>query len=248
MKKKLFSILTLFAITVFALAEMKVYVYKKDGTKVEYIAANVDSIGFVNVTSGNENGHEWVDLGLPSGTKWATCNVGATTPEEYGTYFAWGETESNKTKTIFNINNYKWYSGGNIIKYCTSSREGNVDNIEVLEKADDVASVSWGGKWRMPTDNDFKELRNNCTGEWKTINGVKGYLVIGINNNSIFLPAAGCYKGQMLYNSNSYGYYWTSSLYTSDSRYAIYRQLTSSAAASYSSEDRAYGFSVRSVF
>ena len=99
MKKKFLFVVTLLAVSLLVLAEMNVYIYKKDGTKVEYLAADLDSIGFVDVRDDNvdgqtgiANGHEWVDLGLPSGTKWATTNVGATTPEDYGNYYAWGET------------------------------------------------------------------------------------------------------------------------------------------------------------
>ncbi|MDY4512785.1 MAG: hypothetical protein SPE10_04975, partial [Paludibacteraceae bacterium] len=125
------------------------------------------------------NGHEWVDLGLPSGLKWATCNVGATKPEEYGNYFAWGETEPN---TTYDWNTYKWATAtwdatdefwdlATLTKYNTDSDYSTVDNKTVLELADDAARANWGGAWRMPTDAEWTELRENCTWTWITKNG-----------------------------------------------------------------------------
>ena len=112
--------------------------------------------------TGTENGHDYVDLGLPSGTKWATCNVGATAPEEYGDYFAWGETEP---KTTYNWDTYKWCNGSEdtFTKYNTKSSYGTVDNKTQLELADDAARANWGGQWRMPTDAEWTELCKNCT-------------------------------------------------------------------------------------
>ena len=162
---------------------------------------------------GNENGHEWVDLGLPSGTKWAACNVGATSPEEYGNYYAWGETEP---KTTYTWATYKWCNGSNttLTKYNTDSDYGTVDDKTVLEPEDDAAAVNWGGAWRMPTDAEWAELRENCTWTWTTKNGVNGYEVKGTNDNSIFLPAAGYRGNDDLGYASYYGYYWSSSLYT----------------------------------
>ena len=142
------------------------------------------------------NGHEYVDLGLPSGLKWATCNVGATAPEEYGDYFAWGETE---TKATYDLSNYKWCNGTyeSMTKYCTNSEYGIVDNKTTLELSDDAARVNWGGSWRMPTKAEQDELRNtdNCTWEWTTQNGVNGYKVTSKKNgNSIFLPGFCMFK------------------------------------------------------
>ena len=156
------------------------------------------------------NGHEYVDLGLS--VKWATCNVGATSPEEYGGYYAWGESEE---KSRYNWSTYKWCKGSydTQTKYCTSSSFCTVDNKTVLDPEDDVAHVKWGGSWRMPTEAEQDELRNNCAWKWTTLNGVKGYEVTGPHGNSIFLPVAGYRKGTDLLNSGSYGYYWSSSLY-----------------------------------
>ena len=168
------------------------------------------------------NGHEWVDLGLPSGIKWATCNVGAISPEGYGDYFAWGETT---TKSTYNWNTYKWCNGSSSTqtKYCTSSSYGTVDNKTVLDLSDDAARANWGGSWRMPTIAEQDELLNTSytTWTWTTQNGVNGYKVTSkINGNSIFLPAAGCRYFSDLEYVGYAGLYWSSSLDTDGSRYA----------------------------
>ncbi|MGN0187212.1 MAG: hypothetical protein ACI392_05635 [Paludibacteraceae bacterium] len=164
--------------------------------------------------NGNESGHEWVDLGLS--VKWATCNVGATTPEAYGNYYAWGETAPKET---YAWSTYKWCNGSydTQTKYCTKSSYGTVDNKTVLELADDAARANWGGAWRMPTDAEWTELRENCEWTWTTRNGVNGREVTSrINGNSIFLPAAGYRDNDVSYDAGSYGYYWSSSLDTDD--------------------------------
>ena len=190
---------------------------------------------------------QYVDLGLPSGIKWATCNIGATKPEEYGDYFAWGEVESKDT---YSWATYKWCNGSwdNFTKYNTSSKYGTVDNKTVLELADDAARVNWGGQWRMPTDDEWTELRTKCTWTWTTKNGVNGYEVkSNINGNSIFLPAAGGRYDDDLDGVGDGGGYWSVSLSTDypddawsvlfDSDY-VYRYYHS----------RYYGHSVRPVF
>lgn len=185
------------------------------------------------------NGHEYVDLGLPSGTLWAMCNVGATKPEEFGGYYAWGETEE---KTDYSLENYKWCDGDEYskTKYCTDRYFGKVDNITILDPQDDVAHVKWGGSWRMPTIAEQNELLHECTWVWTTRRGVEGYRVIGSNGNSIFLPAAdGRYgtvpddngKNAMTINEAvvahvvvSTGCYWSRSLhgYSSNNAYILY--------------------------
>ena len=167
----------------------------------------------------NPNGHEYIDLGLPSGLKWATCNVGASSPEDYGGYYAWGEIEE---KSNYDWSTYKWCNGSynTQTKYCTSSSYGTVDNKTVLDPQDDVAHVKWGGTWRMPTNAEQDELRTNCTWSWTTQNGVNGYKVTGPNDNSIFLPAAGYRNGTEVSYRNSY--YWSSSLYRDNSYLAAY--------------------------
>ncbi len=163
------------------------------------------------------NGHAYVDLGLTSGTLWATCNVGATNPEDYGDYFAWGETTA---KSEYNWITYKYCNGSEttLTKYCTYSDygyNGFTDKKSTLEAADDAATANWGGDWRMPTKAEQDELRSECTWTWTTLNGVNGYEVKGTNGNSIFLPAAGFCGDSLLLSAGAYGYYWSSSLYES---------------------------------
>ena len=190
---------------------------------IEYVANFRDTYK----PSGSENGYNYVDLGLS--VKWATCNVGATTPEGYGDYFAWGETTP---KTTYNWSTYKYCNGSyyTMTKYCTSSSYGTVDNKTTLELTDDAARVNWGGKWRMPTKAEQDELRNtsNCTWTWTTKNGVNGYKVTSKKNgNFIFLPAAGCRYYDILSSAGSGGYYWSSSLYSSLSSNACYLYFVS---------------------
>ncbi len=134
--------------------------------------------------------HEYVDLGLPSGTLWATCNVGASAPEQYGDYFAWGETEP---KEVYNWETYKWCNGSDdtFTKYCTNSEYGKVDGKTVLDPQDDAAFVNWGLGWRMPTEAQIYELSSYCSSTRTEVNGVKGRLITGRNGNSIFLPGSG---------------------------------------------------------
>ena len=197
-------------------------------------------------SNGTLNGYEWVDLGLPSGLKWATCNVGASQPEEYGDYFAWGEVEP---KDYYDWSTYKWCNGSydTQTKYCTNSSYGTVDNKTQLELSDDAARANWGGSWRMPTTEEQQELINNCTWTWTTQNGVNGYKVTSKKNgNSIFLPAAGYRNGSSLYDAGSYGDYWSSSLLAS-SPYLAYELGFYSDYVGWYGSDRYYGFSVRPV-
>ena len=225
------------------MAQSEFYVYKTDGSSVRYMIADVDSISFTVPATGTENGHEWVDLGLS--VKWATCNVGATKPEEYGNYYAWGETE---TKTTYNWSTYKWCNGSSstLTKYNTSSSHGTVDNKTQLELADDAARANWGGAWRMPTDAEWTELRENCTWTWTTLKGTNGYEVKGTNGNSIFLPAAGYRSDADLNRAGYYGSYWSSSLYTDYPNYAWYVYFNSDNVYRDGSY-RYYGRSVRPV-
>ena len=154
-----------------------------------------------------------VDLGLS--VKWASFNVGATKPEEYGDYYAWGETEP---KDDYSWATYKWCKGSDntLTKYSTKSEygyNGFTDTKTVLDPEDDAAHVNFGGSWRMPTDAEWTELRNNCTWTWTTQNGVNGHLVTASNGNSIFLPAGGGREGSSLPYPGSCGNYWSSSLY-----------------------------------
>ena len=155
------------------------------------------------------NGHKYVDLGLS--VKWADCNVGASSPSDYGDYFAWGETS---TKSDYSWATYEWCKGTNksFTKYCINSEYGTVDNRKVLESSDDVAHVKWGGSWRMPTVEEFRELEDKCTWTWTTQGGHEGYKVTGLNGNSIFLPAAGRRYGTDFYDRGSRGFYWSATL------------------------------------
>ncbi|MDY4512770.1 MAG: hypothetical protein SPE10_04900, partial [Paludibacteraceae bacterium] len=166
--KKLILFASALCMSVCAMAQSEFYVYKTDGSSVQFTIADVDSISFTAPASDPANGHEYVDLGLS--VKWATCNVGASKPEEYGNYYAWGETT---TKSTYNWSTYKWCNGSKttLTKYNTSSSYGTVDNKTVLELADDAARANWGGAWRMPTDAEWTELRENCTWTWITKNG-----------------------------------------------------------------------------
>ena len=153
---------------------------------------------------------EYIDLGLS--VKWATCNLGAKYSEDYGNYIAWGEIEP---KTQYFWTTYKLCEGSysTITKYCSSSDYGFVDNKTILEPKDDAATVNWGGAWRMPTNAEFSELYEKCTCIWTTINGINGLLATStINNNSIFLPAAGRSEDGTFQEIGFGGYYWTNEM------------------------------------
>ena len=204
----------------------------------------------VNPTKGTINGHDWVDLGLPSGLKWATCNVGASSPESYGSYYAWGET---RPKSEYTWENYKFrVSGGSsenvtFSKYNTEIARGTVDNKTRLDPGDDAARANWGGSWRLPTDAELTELRTQCSWTWTTQGGKNGYKVTSkMNGNSIFLPAAGYRVGSSLYFDSSYGSFWSSALIT-DYPYYAWRMSFFSGERSMSSFGRSGGFSVRPV-
>ncbi len=194
------------------------------------------------------NGHEFVDLGLPSGIRWATCNVGSTTPEGYGDYFAWGETT---TKETYNWSVYRYCNGdyNTLTKYCNNADYGNngfTDALTTLEASDDAATANWGAGWRMPTHSEMQELYDNCTVTWTTQNGVNGCLFTGPNGNSIFLPAAGRRDGSELYDAGSCGYYWSSLLYTGSTDHAWHLYFYSDDHYMYDGR-RTYGRSVRAV-
>ena len=189
-------------------------------------AADVNGDGEINIADVNavidiilnlvvEEEHEWVDLGLPSGTLWATCNVGASSPEELGSYFAWGETA---TKDFYDWSTYKWCNNNymKMTKYCTVSNYGNdgfVDNKTELDLEDDAAYVNWGPSWRIPSYEQFEELCTSCTSLWTQHNGVNGLMFTGPNGNNLFLPATGMLWGKGLGGVGADGYYWSRTLY-----------------------------------
>ncbi len=174
-----------------------------------------DSSVIISDPTGYNNGHGYVDLGLPSGTLWATCNVGADSPEDNGDYFAWGEIWGyNDGKKNFSWRTYKYCKGSHntLVKYCTENYYGIVDNRIELDLEDDAATVNWGSGWKMPTDNQILELRNTeyCTWSQVTKNGRNGYKVTSKKNGaSIFLPAAGYRQDSSHYKSC--GSYWSCS-------------------------------------
>lgn len=168
--------------------------------------------------SGYIDNHAYVDLGLS--VKWATMNVGAVNSPDVGSYFAWGEVAE---KEDYSWATYKWANGTetSMTKYCVDSSYGTIDNKSVLEKSDDAASVNWGGSWRMPTDNEWRELKTQCTWTWygpmnTEFLGVMGYKVqsrVEGNSNYIFLPYSGFYSGtNRIFLGESDGEYWSSSL------------------------------------
>ena len=197
--------------------------------------------------TGSENGYDYVDLGLPSGTKWATCNVGATTPEGYGDYFAWGETSP---KDNYDWSTYKYCNGSEttLTKYYIRNDLGKGDEKTTLDFTDDAARVNWGGKWRMPTDAEIRELIDHCSWVWTTQNGINGYLVTSKKNaNKLFLPAAGYRNATSVNYVGSDGYYWSNLLdlsYTNDAHFLGFYSIN----VGYGCYGRHYGFTVRAVF
>lgn len=221
------------------------FVVSTDAEYTFMVTGNVSLVAKFELIT-DYKGHEYVDLGLPSGIKWATCNVGATKPEEHGGYYAWGETEE---KSDYDWSSYKWCKGGStsMTKYCTTGSYGTVDNKTVLDLEDDAANVNWGGSWRVPTKSELDELRGNCTWEWITLNGINGYRVTSkTNGNSIFLPAAGCRNGTVTYDINSEGYYWTSTL-GNEYGYNVYCLRFNGSGYDWSYTNRNYGHTVRPV-
>ena len=196
--------------------------------------------------SGTQDGHDYVDLGLTSGTKWATANVGASKAQDYGNYYAWGETSIKETYETYKWGTYKYANGdyNKLTKYCNDSYYGNngfTDTKTTLDLSDDAAYVNWGGKWRMPTKTQQDELLNECYWVWTESynnSNVKGYIVYKAKSSSdkgqkiykdetpsssyklsdahIFLPAAGYRNYGGLGGAGSFGDYWSSSLYTDD--------------------------------
>ena len=180
----------------------KMIVTLNDNSKVTYSISQVKEVSFVESEE-----HEYVDLGLPSGTKWATCNVGASSPEEYGDYFAWGET---KPKSTYNDDTY---FDSDYNKY------NNNGGLTELLPEDDAATANWGSGWQIPSFAQIKELCNSSytTTEWTTLNDVYGRKITSKRNgNSIFLPAAGYRRGGECVRAGIDGNYWSSSLYPYD--------------------------------
>ena len=169
------------------------------------------------------NGHAYVDLGLPSGTLWATCNIGADKPGDYGNYYAWGETER---KDAYEWETYRYANGSmalsvhvGLTKYCNNSEFGHngfTDNLTELQASDDPATANWGNGWHTPTMEQWEELLDNTTNQWTTKNGVEGRLFTAKNGKTLFLPDAGDLKDfDSEFTTISFGgHYWSRSLVT----------------------------------
>ena len=227
--------------------------YSQDGTytgtcgAVPAIYDNGYLTAGISVVISPTDSHEYVDLGLPSGLLWATCNVGADIPEARGYYFAWGETT---TKASYNFNTYQYCMGSynTMTKYCNNFNygyNGFTDNLTTLLPEDDAATANWGVIWRMPTETEWQELYSNTTNIYTTQNGVNGRLFTASNGNSLFLPAAGYRYNSSFIDAGTGGSYWSSSLDTALPNGA----LSFGFASNYimSGVGRIYGHSVRAV-
>ncbi len=193
---------------------------------------------------GKINGHEYVDLGLS--VKWATCNIGANAPKEYGRYFAWGETSFKKSYSWKNYSLCTDKKGSSFKKY-NQNQQGSKDGITRLDYSDDVARKTWGGSWRIPTSKEQDELLQKCVWTWVSKGSTKGYLVKSkINGNSIFLPAAGYKKNRKRKGSGRNGYYWSASLNATRSYAADYLGFIDKA-KSVNMFGRYVGFPIRPV-
>lgn len=184
--------------------------------------------------------HAYVDLGLS--VKWATCNIGASSPEEYGDYFAWGETAP---KDVYVWSTYKWCNGSQntLTKYCTNKEYGAVDNKITLELEDDAAHVNWGGEWRMPTKEELEELHKKCTWTPTKINGVSGREITGPNGNKLFLPYSGyCSEGK--YPGGGTGHCWSN---TSSLHKAYCLTYSWDGNKFVAADLRSFGFTIRAV-
>ena len=257
MRKFTLLLLFVFSFSMLTMSQKKMFVHKSDGTTVEFLLSEVDSIEIEKPL--DANGLEYVDLGLPSGTLWATCNVGAISPEGYGYYFGWGERVPKDDYYWYSytwilyghynelgINKYTipdgwlegiWYENGNFVG----------DNKRSLELIDDAGHRYWGGDWRMPTMEERDELHYHCKSYWETLNGVNGVRFVGPNGNSIFLPAAGNYSRDEVQYKGEEGHYWTKTLSNGNTTNALGFAFDSSSTELVSYTARYLGASIRPV-
>ena len=209
-------------------------IHKTDGTSVKISASEIEYIDFSEGVAVKENlcpdsNHpHMIDLGI--GTLWACCNVGASSPEGYGCYYAWGETSE---KNNYSSNNYAYYN----------------DYIgDFISGTDyDAATANWGTPWRMPTYEQIETLYNSCTSEWTQVNSVNGRKFTGPNGNSIFLPAAGYWWNDYLYNEGSQGFYWVGMLSPTNSNDAFSLFFGEYGDANWTRGGRERGHTVRPV-
>ena len=266
--RKFFAVVFLMMAGIQVIWAQKMILHMSDNQKFEYEISKIDSITFVEEeqinggTHGVLDGHEWVDLGLPSGTLWATCNVGANTPDEYGDYFAWGETTP---KEVYNWSTYKWMNNGmsswsQVNKYtradgqtdgCWYDGYGTFigDGLTELLPEDDAATVNWGTEWQMPSLDQCKELINKNYTSLEYVPNNEGWIGFKItsktNGNSIFLPTAGFYKDANLRSCNIYMSFWSRSTYITNFAYDLFASgITGN---NWSSDERYHGLSVRPV-
>ena len=231
----------------YSITPTNIFIGQKYYYRAYYISENLIHYGATKtfILELELDGVQAIDLGLS--VKWASCNVGANEPWEYGDLYSWGEVE---TKSEYYWDTYKFYNNGKFTKYNSNSDYGIVDNKNILEPEDDVAHVKWGGNWRMPTLQEQVELMNNCSWTWTVLNGINGYLVVsnktGYTDRFIFLPASGYGKGTAINNLGSRGRYWSSSLGSSFPNYADHIYFNSGEKSGNSSY-RFRGHSVRPV-
>jgi len=200
-KKILFISITLL---IFALALLLFLLFGNVFSSVKQVESTETVSGYHK-----SNGYSYVDLGLS--VKWAACNMGANTPEEYGSYYAWGEV---KEKEDYTWRTYKWCKGtqDRLKKYNTLAEYNKVDNKTTLELSDDAARAKRGASWRIPTEAEWDELKNSCKWRRTTQKDTNGFLITAPNGNSIFLPFAGCLYFTTYDELGRYGLYWTSTL------------------------------------
>ena len=204
-----------------------------------------------NNVDGTYKGHDYIDLGLPSGTMWATCNVGAESPDQYGDYFAWGETTP---KATYNWSTYKYCKGdyNQLTKYCSQfdfGFNGFTDDVVTLQPNDDAATANWGEGWSTPTYDQWVELLSKCSNTWTTRNGVNGCLFTARNGNSIFLPAGDSCNDEESRIIGDSGSYWSSTLhqYMPDGVKGFQFIISFEDCDLYDTFGRAYGRTVRAV-
>ena len=210
------SVLLLLLAGVQTAQAQKVTLYKTNGETIRCDVSELDSIVFDEKEPSAEESHEWIDLGLPSGTLWATCNIGSDNPEQYGDYFAWGETEP---KDFYDTSNYKFNRGsGMMTKYCTIGSfgsSGKTDGLTELLPEDDAATANWGSDWQMPSLAQVEELLDTffTSSKWTSLNDFYGTMITSKKNgNWIFLPASGFVEGNSIYRRDSFGSCWSRSL------------------------------------
>lgn len=255
MKKILLSTLTIAALGMASYATTFMQVVTDNGETVRYDVNHITEVNFITDDTTTVANHEYVDLGLPSGILWAAYNIGATKPEEFGDSFAWGETEP---KEEYEWGTYKYAKTSHSIYVMDSLTKYNfggpwgypgvIDSLGTLLSEDDAATSNWGAEWRMPTDEEFKELYNNCQCKETEVNGVYGIQFSATNGNSIFLPAAGYTNGNSIDGIGSWGYYWSSEVYKTCVERAHALDFEKGKASSWgSSLRRRFGASVRAV-